>query len=253
MNRIHSATSIFVAAFCLLWLLSSTYAASTNEIIETCNRLSGAPLRELDAAATIAACERAVQISPTPRQQYQYGRGLDKAFRVSEAVQWFRKAAEQGHAGAQNFLGVKYATGSGVRKDLRQAVHWYRKAAEGGHAIGQANLGYMYLYGQGVSRDYQKALHWYRKAAEQGDARGQLYLGVSYWHGRGVLKDKNEARKWLLRAQKSPDRKIASAATYTLNEDRRNANLQRSNQQDSETLRRYQQERQTILDNWAHQ
>jgi len=31
---------------------------------------------------------------------YQYGRGVDK--NISTAVEWYRKAAEQGHANAQD-------------------------------------------------------------------------------------------------------------------------------------------------------
>ncbi len=45
---------------------------------------------------------------------------------------WYRKAAEQGHAAAQNNLGECYAEGVGVEKDPAQAVVWYRKAAEQG-------------------------------------------------------------------------------------------------------------------------
>ena len=68
----------------------------------------------------------------------------------AEAVSWFRKAAEQGHAGAQYNLGLKYARGEGVPKDDAEAVSWYRKAAEQGHAGAQFNLGLMYARGEGV-------------------------------------------------------------------------------------------------------
>ena len=47
-----------------------------------------------------------------------------------EAVKWYRKAAEQNDADAQNNLGVCYANGQGVAKDEVEAVKWYRKAAE---------------------------------------------------------------------------------------------------------------------------
>ena len=42
------------------------------------------------------------------------------------------KAAEQGDADAQNFLGWMYSHGSGVRKSKAEAIKWYRKAAEQG-------------------------------------------------------------------------------------------------------------------------
>ena len=55
----------------------------------------------------------------------------------AEAVKWYRKAAEQGNAGAQTNLGVAYHNGAGVPKDDAEAMKWYRKAAEQGDAAGQ--------------------------------------------------------------------------------------------------------------------
>jgi TPR repeat protein len=49
-----------------------------------------------------------------------------------EAVKWFRKAAEQGHAKAQYALGRSYEMGLGVVADYEEAAKWYRKAAEQG-------------------------------------------------------------------------------------------------------------------------
>ena len=50
-----------------------------------------------------------------------------------KAAFWYRKAAEQGHADAQNNLAARYATGTGVTKDLAEALKWYRAAAAQGH------------------------------------------------------------------------------------------------------------------------
>ena len=43
---------------------------------------------------------------------------------ASEAVRWYRKAAEQGDDGAQLALGVCYVNGEGVGKDLAQGFAW---------------------------------------------------------------------------------------------------------------------------------
>jgi TPR repeat protein len=40
------------------------------------------------------------------------------------AARLFRPLAEQGHAGAQSFLGVLYANGQGVPKDVIRAYLW---------------------------------------------------------------------------------------------------------------------------------
>ena len=68
-----------------------------------------------------------------------------------------------------------YSNGQGVEQDYKKAVEWYRKAAEQGHADAQNNLGFMYYTGQGVEQDYKKAVEWYRKAAEQGHADAQFF------------------------------------------------------------------------------
>ncbi|MBQ9904381.1 MAG: sel1 repeat family protein, partial [Synergistaceae bacterium] len=75
----------------------------------------------------------------------------------------------QGHVGAQYMLGVMYCAGVGVREDKSEAVKWYRKAAEQGYVCAQYDLGNMYRYGWGVPKDKSEAVQWYRKAAEQGN------------------------------------------------------------------------------------
>jgi TPR repeat protein len=60
-----------------------------------------------------------------------------------------------------------------VPHDYAEAVRWYRKAAEQGDAAAQDALGFMSGKGQGVSQDYAEAALWYRKAAEQGDVKAQ--------------------------------------------------------------------------------
>ena len=61
---------------------------------------------------------------------YANGEGVLKD--DAEAVRWYRLAAEQGYAGAQNNLGLMYANGEGVLKDAAEAVRWYRLARRPG-------------------------------------------------------------------------------------------------------------------------
>ncbi|MCA6064468.1 tetratricopeptide repeat protein, partial [Thalassolituus marinus] len=65
------------------------------------------------------------------------------------------------YASAQFNLGVMYANGKGVPKDASQAVTWYRKAVEQGHASAHFNLGVMYANGEGVPKDYVQAAKWF--------------------------------------------------------------------------------------------
>ena len=62
-----------------------------------------------------------------------------------------------------------YANGIGVPQDYAQAVEWYRKAAEQGHAGAQTNLGLMYEDGEGVIQDNVYAHMWWNIASSLGD------------------------------------------------------------------------------------
>ena len=49
--------------------------------------------------------------------------------------------------------GTAHYYGVGVPQDYAQAVHWFRKAAEQGHAEAQDSLGRCYEHGHGVPQD----------------------------------------------------------------------------------------------------
>ena len=61
---------------------------------------------------------------------YDNGQGVRQDY--TQAVQWYRKAAEQGDAQAQLALGLRYATGQGVRQDIVIAKEWFGKACDNG-------------------------------------------------------------------------------------------------------------------------
>jgi TPR repeat protein len=146
----------------------------------------------------------------------------------SEALKWYRKAAEQGYPLAELGLSQLYLSGEGVNKDPEESFKWLRKAAEHGYAFAQFTygfvveqkgdpseaakwyrkaaeqglvpaqnaLGFMYEQGRGVRKDEKEAVNWYRKSAEQGNPNAQSNLGNMYLQGKGVTKDDAEAVKW---------------------------------------------------------
>ena len=136
----------------------------------------------------------------TAEQMYQKGKEYFDKKQYSEAVPWYRKAAEQGYAEAQYWLGMCYYCGAGVTEDKTQAAAWYRKAAEQGYAEAQSWLGGCYEHGWGVTKDETHAVTWYRKAAEQGYAAAQFDLGNCYENGKGVTQNKSEALYWYRKA-----------------------------------------------------
>ena len=129
---------------------------------------------------------------------YSTGRGVRQD--AAEAARWYRRSADQGHSLGQNNLGVLYRDGRGVSQNDTEAVRWFRLSADQGEALGQANLGFMYRDGRGVSQDYGEAVRWFRLSADQGEARGQANLGWMHENGRGVQRDRVEAVRWYRRA-----------------------------------------------------
>jgi len=71
-----------------------------------------------------------------------------------------------------------YNNGQGVLKDDREAVKWYRKAAEQGYADAQNNLGLMYYSGQGVLQNHIKAYMWANLARYNGSTNAQKLLDI---------------------------------------------------------------------------
>ena len=131
---------------------------------------------------------------------HEYGRGVEK--NLTEAVRWYRLAAEQGFARGQKNLGTMYEFGRGVEQNHKEAVRWYRLAAEQGYAQGQTSLGVMYENGTGVDQSSREAVRWFQLAAEQDHARAQTYLGMSYESGEGVDQSLTKAIKWYRLAAK---------------------------------------------------
>lgn len=118
-----------------------------------------------------------------------------------KALEWFKKAAEQGNTAARTHINVMF------NEDLdRKAAERLRNSAEHGDPLAQYTLGGMYEQGSGVQRDYKVAAEWYRKAAEQGEINSQINLGVMYAEGVGVEQDSVQAYKWLNLAAASGNR-----------------------------------------------
>jgi uncharacterized protein len=114
---------------------------------------------------------------------------------------WMVRAAEQGDAEAQFWLGVAYEQNWFGTTDVREAVKWYQKAAQGGEPDAQAELGHKYEHGEGVEQNLKLAAEWYRRAAEYvpdlgGAHQGRNQLGLLYLEGRGVPQDYVQAYFW---------------------------------------------------------
>jgi hypothetical protein len=98
--------------------------------------------------------------------------GLDafnKGDYTTAAKEW-RPLADAGDPVAQFNLGLLYVDGHGVPQSDAEAVNWFRRAAEQDYTPAQHNLGAMYGTGQGVKRDYVQAYKWLNICAAKGNA-----------------------------------------------------------------------------------
>ena len=88
-----------------------------------------------------------------------------------------------------------------MRQDKAEAVEWMRKAAEQGDLVlAQTNLGVWLTEGCGVAKDWFEAAAWYRKAVDQGDCGAEFLLASLYLSGgHGLEKDTRAARNLLIR------------------------------------------------------
>lgn len=143
-----------------------------------------------------------------PQAQYLVGRmhhtGTEnQPQNIEQAVSWYRKAAEQGHAQAQFDLGSCYLQGWGVVKDSAQALEWYLKAAAQNHLLAMFSVGSLYSNGIGTTQSPEQAANWYRKAAELGHAQSQYNLANRYFDGRGVEQNDRTGVAWMRKAADS--------------------------------------------------
>ena len=134
-----------------------------------------------------------------------HGRGC--ATNLEESVRLYRLAAETGHPGAQDSLGLCLLRGLGCATNEAEAVRWFTAAAEQEHPSAMNNLAFRHMNGKGVPKDAHKGFIWAKLAAEKGHAPSQTLVGECYLDGRGVEADQDQALIWLrLAARKGNQR-----------------------------------------------
>ena len=138
---------------------------------------------------------------------YNNGEGVPENYRT--AFHWYFMAANQGYARAQNAVADCYRAGLGVERDYAKAVEWYCKAGDNGYTHAYSTLASWYEKGDGVPQDFEEALRWLTKSAEAGNSGAALLLGWRYQLGKNVPRDNAQAAKWLRIAAEHGDSKAA--------------------------------------------
>ena len=117
----------------------------------------------------------------------------------AKAVAIWQPLAQSGDPDAQFNMGQAYKLGRGVKTDPSAAIDWYGKAARQGHARAEDNLGLL-MFQQG---DRAGALPYLQRAAERGEPRAQYIVGTALFNGDLTAKNWVRAYALMTQASQS--------------------------------------------------
>jgi putative methionine-R-sulfoxide reductase with GAF domain len=86
-----------------------------------------------------------------------------------------QQLAEKGDPAAEDALGLRYASGDGVKQDDTEAAVWFTRAAENGNVKAQVALGTRYWAGRGVPASLSRAYFWTVLARAAGDKNSKTF------------------------------------------------------------------------------
>lgn len=112
-------------------------------------------------------------------QSYESNNNLEDSLRI------FKKLAKKGNLVAQICYARHFWNGE-ASEDWDEAIYWFTKAAERGHALSQFWLGNSLILGSRNQIDYKRGFFWLKKAAEQNVKMANYHLGLCYYYGLGV-------------------------------------------------------------------
>ena len=162
-------------------------------------------LREGDVVRALPLLRRLADTGYAPAQ-VRLGELMDKAEENAIAADLYRKAAEQGDADGAYGLGAMYASGEGVKRDMREALRWMRVAAQQAHIPATHFLAQAYLSAEPELKsdpDYEaSAVRWATRAAETGFVPAMDALAAAYRRGAfGLAPDPALAQAWEQRGE----------------------------------------------------
>jgi TPR repeat protein len=135
---------------------------------------------------------------------------------LTQATEWFKKAASLGHVDAMLELAKIYSLDkefTGVDKNQIEAQRWINAALKTNSSKALYVAGTMYEDGFPFSKSYDKSAEYYRRAAEKGVLNAYVKMYIAYQYGKGVEPDLKKAIWWLRKIEKeAPDGKIKQYA-----------------------------------------
>jgi hypothetical protein len=118
---------------------------------------------------------------------------------VTSTVDDLKRLASRGDAGAAYWLGMRYATGEGVKQEYHAAFEWFLRAAEQGNIRAQSKVAAWFWAGRGMPQDYSKAYFWGLLAQAGGDETGRTIVlsSAPYLTAKQIALEHTEADNWL--------------------------------------------------------
>lgn len=132
-----------------------------------------------------------------------YQKGDDLPQSSSKALDWYRKAAENGGGPVRIKLANLLLDGPNATSSYGEVHGLCEKAANLHFSPGAYCMGQLYDHGLGVERDLPKAARWFSEAASMGNGLAALRLGEMYWKGEGLKQDKISAYEFIYLASTS--------------------------------------------------
>ena len=176
-----------IAAVLSLWLMAPVPLFSQQAPASGINSALLAKASAGDPAAKVSAGEECARAAAAETDREQ------AAALSQQALDWYRKAADENYIPAELHLAALYRDGAkGIARDMAQAAVWYRKAAEQNDAGAQGILGMLYTLGQGVPRDDVEAYFWLDLAASAGGATQAQYIANRQNVGTRITADELE-------------------------------------------------------------
>ena len=126
--------------------------------------------------------------------------------RYEDAIAIWLPLASGGDPSAQFNIGVMYANGLGVDRDMAAAMDWWTRAARQLHVRSAHNLALAMLSGEpktngaAVEPDYPGILRYLKIGADAGYPNSEYTLAKLYEEGVGVEKDQRRAAELFLSA-----------------------------------------------------
>jgi len=118
-----------------------------------------------------------------------YQKGDDLPQSSTEAINWYRKAVDEGASGAQIKLAMLLLQGQDASSNYGEVHRLCEKAVAQHFSYAAYCMGQLYERGLGVERDLRKAVKWFTEAADMGLGVAVLRLGEMYWKGEGFKQD----------------------------------------------------------------